>query len=46
MLGPQLATLQNLSLYSWLMQEARTRIMAGSFSDWWRGAAETLERRL
>ncbi len=46
MLGPQLATLQNLSLYAWLMREARDRIEDGTFSTWWQGAAERLDRRL
>jgi queuine tRNA-ribosyltransferase len=46
MLGPQLATLQNLSLYAWLMRETRERLENGTFSGWWRGAAERLDRRL
>ncbi len=46
MLGPQIATLQNLSLYSWLMRETRDRVAAGSFAGWWRPTAERLGRRL
>ena len=46
MLGPHLATLQNLSLYAWLMQETRKHIENGTFGSWWRGAAERLDRRL
>ncbi len=46
MLGPQLATLQNLSLYSWLMREARQRIENGSFGGWWQRAARQLDQRL
>jgi queuine tRNA-ribosyltransferase len=46
MLGPHLATLQNLSLYAWLMRDARENIENGTFGTWWRGAAERLDRRL
>jgi queuine tRNA-ribosyltransferase len=46
MLGPQLATLQNLSLYSWLMNESRSRIVAGTFDGWWQVTAERLSQRL
>ncbi len=33
-LGLQLATLQNLSFYLWLVKEARIRILDGSFASW------------
>jgi queuine tRNA-ribosyltransferase len=33
-LGLQLASIHNLSFYLWLMREARTQIIAGSFSTW------------
>jgi queuine tRNA-ribosyltransferase len=33
-LGMQLATLQNLSFYLWLVGEARRRIFEGSFAPW------------
>ncbi|MBL7825640.1 MAG: tRNA guanosine(34) transglycosylase Tgt [Saprospiraceae bacterium] len=33
-LGMQLATLQNLSFYLWLVKEARKRILDGSFLSW------------
>ncbi|WP_028981530.1 tRNA guanosine(34) transglycosylase Tgt [Sporocytophaga myxococcoides] len=33
-LGAQIATLQNLTFYLWLMNEARTKIEEGTFSDW------------
>lgn len=46
MLGPQLATLQNLSLYSWLMNESRSRIVAGTFDGWWQATADRLSQRL
>jgi queuine tRNA-ribosyltransferase len=40
-LGLQLASLQNLSFYLWLVGEARKQILAGNFNTW---KAETLER--
>jgi len=46
MLGPHLATLQNLALYMWLMREVRGRIEDGSFGGWWSDAAAQLDRRL
>ncbi|NNE45391.1 MAG: tRNA guanosine(34) transglycosylase Tgt [Rhodothermales bacterium] len=46
MLGPQLATLQNLSLYSRLMDESRSRIVAGTFDGWWQATADRLSQRL
>jgi queuine tRNA-ribosyltransferase len=33
-LGMQIATLQNLSFYLWLVNEAREHIIAGDFSSW------------
>jgi queuine tRNA-ribosyltransferase len=33
-LGAQIASIHNLSFYLWLVKEARTHIMAGSFSTW------------
>lgn len=33
-LGMQLATLQNLGFYLWLVKEARKRILDGSFQSW------------
>ena len=33
-LGMQLATLQNLAFYLWLVGEARQQIVAGTFRDW------------
>lgn len=33
-LGMQIATLQNLAFYLWLVQEARRNILAGTFTDW------------
>ena len=34
MLGAQIATVQNISFYLWLMREARKQIIAGTFRDW------------
>ncbi len=33
-LGAQIASIQNLSFYLWLMDEARTRIAEGTFREW------------
>jgi len=33
-LGAQIASIQNLSFYLWLMAEARTRIAEGTFREW------------
>ncbi len=33
-LGAQIASIQNLSFYLWLMEEARTRIAEGTFREW------------
>jgi len=33
-LGMQIATLQNLAFYLWLVQEARQKILANAFTDW------------
>jgi queuine tRNA-ribosyltransferase len=33
-LGAQIATLQNLGFYLWLVKEARRHIIDGSFSSW------------
>jgi queuine tRNA-ribosyltransferase len=34
MLGPIVASIQNLQLYLWLVREARKHIIAGDFSSW------------
>ncbi len=34
MLGPMIASVNNLALYLWLSRQARQHIMAGSFSEW------------
>ncbi|MCB2408568.1 tRNA guanosine(34) transglycosylase Tgt [Hymenobacter lucidus] len=34
MLGPQIASIHNLTFYLWLVQQAREQIIAGTFRDW------------
>ena len=34
LLGPQLASAHNLAFYLWLVREARTQIVAGTFGPW------------
>lgn len=46
MLGPRLASLQNLAFYLWLMQEARTAIREGRFAAWKRSILPQISRRL
>lgn len=46
MLGPRLASLQNLSFYLWLMQEARTAIRESRFAAWKRSILPQISRRL
>ncbi|TVR76329.1 MAG: tRNA guanosine(34) transglycosylase Tgt [Saprospirales bacterium] len=45
-LGPQIASLQNLSFFLWLVREARIKILDGSFSNWKEEMTMTLSRRL
>lgn len=46
MLGPQLASLHNLSFYLWLVSEARKQIIAGTFSTWKPVMVQKLKSRL
>ncbi len=46
MLGAQIATLQNLALYEWLMREARAAILEGRYAEWYPPVAHRLDRRL
>ena len=34
MLGPQIASIHNLTFYLWLVKQARQQILAGTFRDW------------
>ncbi|HMN33672.1 MAG: tRNA guanosine(34) transglycosylase Tgt [Chitinophagaceae bacterium] len=45
-LGLQLASIQNLSFYIWLVQEARQHIINGDFSTWKKGIIKTISERL
>ncbi len=46
MLGSQIATAHNLAFYVWLVEEARRRIIDGSFSGWKKEMVERLSTRL
>ena len=45
-LALQLATLQNLALYRWVMREARTAIQEDRFASWRRATVPQLQHRL
>ena len=45
-LGLTIASIQNLSLYLWLVREARKRIMDGSFHSWKVEIVPVLQQRL
>lgn len=45
-LGAQISSINNLSLYLWLVTEARRQIMAGTFASWKKETQEKLMRRL
>jgi len=46
MLGAQIASIQNLAFYLWLVGEARQQIIQGSFDSWKRVMVEKVSRRL
>lgn len=46
MLGPQLASLHNLSFYLWLVAQARTHILNDTFSSWKPQMVQKLKQRL
>ena len=46
LLGLQLASIQNLSFYLWLMKEARKAILAGTFQSWRKEITPKVSRRL
>lgn len=46
LLGPQIASLHNLSFYLWLVGEARQHILAGDFSVWKAAMVKQVQRRL
>ncbi|TAH26060.1 MAG: tRNA guanosine(34) transglycosylase Tgt [Cytophagales bacterium] len=45
-LGAQIATIQNLSFYLWLVNQARTQIEQGTFAKWKTEMVEKLMQRL
>ncbi len=45
-LGLQLASIQNLSFYLWLVKEARKNIVAGTFKTWKKETLEVIKQRL
>jgi queuine tRNA-ribosyltransferase len=45
-LGLQIASINNLSLYLWLMKEAQKQIKEGNFSEWKVKIAKQLMQRL
>lgn len=46
MLGPIIASIQNLQLYLWLVRQAREHILAGDFSTWKPSMVKQLSQRL
>lgn len=46
MLGPQLASIHNLTFYLWLVREARQRILEGTFFEWKERMVKQLAVRL
>ncbi|MEH6307105.1 tRNA guanosine(34) transglycosylase Tgt [Olivibacter sp. CPCC 100613] len=46
LLGAQIATLHNLHFYLWLVKEARTKILAGTFYEWKNKMVKQLGERL
>ncbi len=45
-LGAQIASIQNLTFYLWLVKEARNHIMAGTFTAWKADMVSKISRRL
>jgi queuine tRNA-ribosyltransferase len=45
-LGLQLASIQNLSFYLWLVKEARKHIIAGDFTEWKNKMVKQVSQRL
>jgi queuine tRNA-ribosyltransferase len=46
LLGPQIASLHNLSFYLWLVGEARKHILEGDFLPWKNQMVKQMQRRL
>jgi queuine tRNA-ribosyltransferase len=45
-LGAQIASIQNLTFYLWLVKEARKQIIAGTFASWKANLVAKISRRL
>jgi queuine tRNA-ribosyltransferase len=45
-LGAQIATLQNLTFYLWLVKQARARIIDGTFGEWKKQMVKIVSQRL
>ncbi len=46
LLGPQIASMHNLAFYLWLVKQARTKILEGSFESWKSQMVKNLAQRL
>lgn len=46
MMAAQIASLHNLAFYTWLMRQAREKIISGTFGPWKEEMVEKLSRRL
>jgi len=46
MLGPQIASIHNLSFYLWLVNEARNKIKEGCFTDWKKQMLKKVSHRI
>jgi len=45
-LAGQIASINNLSFYMWLVKEARAQIIAGTFMEWKKKTLEVINQRL
>jgi len=46
LLGAQIASIQNLSFYLWLVSEARKQILANNFTNWKKEILPVISKRL
>jgi queuine tRNA-ribosyltransferase len=46
MLGAQISSINNLSLYLWIVEQAREQIIAGTFKSWKDKMVKQLMQRL
>lgn len=46
MMGPIIASIQNLRFYLWLVRQARERILQGDFHNWKQSILKTVSRKL